>query len=405
MSWGVADQIIASGSNFLTAILIARFSTVDEFGIYSMFWLVFLFTQSIQIALIVSPMMARAPKLFGEDRRHFISSVFGFQLYFIAIYFSIFFMAGLITFGGSLWMAICLVAWVTSQLMCEFARRYRYASGDNRRACLGDFFRYGTQIVIIFIIGITGNNALDLATAFLAIAAGSLVGLCVMIYGAPSPELSPGSTWILVRRQMPMSKWLLGSAMLQYLSGINLVTFLAGVLLSPTAVAALRAAQTLLGLSNILLQSIENIMQPVASRTLHEQGYSGMRRFAIRTSLLAVGGTGAISTMFAVFAPEAMGLIFGPEYVQYAYVLRWLTLSYLAISVVIATRLPLIAQEDTRPIFLSFGTGVILTVALVYPAITYFQLPGAVVLIVVAEWFVALLIGWLGWRKLGYGSS
>ena len=69
-NWALADQIIVSGANFLTALLLARHLGPEEFGRFTLAWLVVLFVTSLQAGLIVSPMMSVGPKLdAAEDRK------------------------------------------------------------------------------------------------------------------------------------------------------------------------------------------------------------------------------------------------------------------------------------------------------------------------------------------------
>jgi O-antigen/teichoic acid export membrane protein len=62
LNWAFVDQGMVSGVNFLTGILIARYLGIAEFGRFSLVWLVVLFINSIQIALVVSPMNSIGPK-------------------------------------------------------------------------------------------------------------------------------------------------------------------------------------------------------------------------------------------------------------------------------------------------------------------------------------------------------
>ena len=65
-NWALMDQGMVSGANFLTTILIARHLGIEEFGRFTLAWLVVLFTTSLQMAVVVSPMMSIGPKQDGE---------------------------------------------------------------------------------------------------------------------------------------------------------------------------------------------------------------------------------------------------------------------------------------------------------------------------------------------------
>src|ERR1700679_2383760 len=60
--WALSDQALVSGANFLTFALLARALGVSEFGVFALSWAMVLLANSVQMALIVSPMMSVGPK-------------------------------------------------------------------------------------------------------------------------------------------------------------------------------------------------------------------------------------------------------------------------------------------------------------------------------------------------------
>ncbi len=62
ISWAILDQGMVSAVNFLTGILLARHLGVEEFGRFTLVWMLVLFMSSFQLALIVSPMLSIGPK-------------------------------------------------------------------------------------------------------------------------------------------------------------------------------------------------------------------------------------------------------------------------------------------------------------------------------------------------------
>ena len=76
------NQIIVSGSNFLTSILILRFLGIENFGVYSFLWLFLLFFNSIQLAYIISPLLTNAPKQKAKNLNFFYGHVFIQQFFF-----------------------------------------------------------------------------------------------------------------------------------------------------------------------------------------------------------------------------------------------------------------------------------------------------------------------------------
>ena len=74
LSWTILDQGMVSGVNFAVGILIARFLGVKEFGIFSLLLMAILFVQSIQKALIITPMMSVGPKIEEREKKSLLSS-------------------------------------------------------------------------------------------------------------------------------------------------------------------------------------------------------------------------------------------------------------------------------------------------------------------------------------------
>ena len=68
--------------NFLAGILVARYLGIEEFGRYTLAWMVVLFVNSIQHAAINSPMMSIGPKQAEDDAPAYYGAVIFQQLVF-----------------------------------------------------------------------------------------------------------------------------------------------------------------------------------------------------------------------------------------------------------------------------------------------------------------------------------
>ena len=68
VNWALADQAMVSGVNFLTAILLARYLGIEEFGRFTLAWMAVLIAYSIQYAMIIAPMMSIGPKQSAAER-------------------------------------------------------------------------------------------------------------------------------------------------------------------------------------------------------------------------------------------------------------------------------------------------------------------------------------------------
>ena len=84
------DQAMVSGVNFLVSVALVRILGIELFGIYSLLWLAILFIQSIQFAVIISPMMSIGPKYLDAEKDSYYSAVLTHQIIFSIISSSIF---------------------------------------------------------------------------------------------------------------------------------------------------------------------------------------------------------------------------------------------------------------------------------------------------------------------------
>jgi len=56
--WLMADQALVSGMNFLTTATLARMLGVHNFGIFSVFYILLQYLNTVPMAIIVSPIMS-----------------------------------------------------------------------------------------------------------------------------------------------------------------------------------------------------------------------------------------------------------------------------------------------------------------------------------------------------------
>ena len=76
----LCDQILVSGSNFFLGIVILRFLGAETFGLFSFLWLLVLLFNSLQLALIINPLLSISPKYTGENKLIYLSSSIILQL-------------------------------------------------------------------------------------------------------------------------------------------------------------------------------------------------------------------------------------------------------------------------------------------------------------------------------------
>ena len=382
LNFALLDQSVVSGGNFLTGVIVARALGIEGFGIFSLAWLAVLFMQSLQHALIGAPMLSIGPKQEAHQVRAYYSAILLQQIIvasllaltipalgFAAI--SLGYSNGL----DSLILPLTLCIFFTQ--MHEFARRSCFARNMIVGAFVTDLVRNLSQFIVLLFLLFVLKGIASAAIVLYAIAACAALGVLAAAPAMPRftrPGCEFGET---TRRHFRFSKWLLGSAVLQWTSG-NFYLIVAGIVLGPLAVGALKAAQTLFGVTHIFFQAAENILSPRAARIYKERGLAGLSPFIRKTALLGGALTGAACLAFAVPAKFWLLLLFGEEYVGYGFAVVGIAAGYFLMAMALPLRFACTAREETSPIFTGYLLATAFALVAAYPLIARFGLVGAV---------------------------
>jgi O-antigen/teichoic acid export membrane protein len=355
-TWALTDQAVVSATNFLTNIMLARFMGLREFGVFALAWMSVLFANSIQNALIVAPMMSIGPKQEEMERPRYFGAIFFHELIlallcFVLVFVGLLCSSRFFSHVNLHHLALPLAVSALAYQGQDFLRRYFFSIRRNRCALLDDLISYLPQLPIIFLLHRWGR--LTSATALWAMAATSLVGLAAgwlwiepLRFGWQAIK----SVWL---RHWKISRWLTGSALLQWTSG-NLFVVAAPVYYGAAAAGVLKASQNLMGVTHVWFQGLDNVVPVETARRLRDGGVAGMLAYT-RSILARWGGlTLAFALVLGVAPAFWLRLIYGAQMAQYGYILRLYALLYLFIFVGGPLRAGLQALEFTSPIFCSY---------------------------------------------------
>jgi O-antigen/teichoic acid export membrane protein len=376
--WALSDQAIVSATNFLTNVMLARFMGLREFGIFALAWMSVLFVNSLQIPLIISPMMSIGPKQEEKDRPSYFGALVFQELVlvsfcFILVFLSLKTLSGFFRHADLAHLALPLAVSAFAYQMQDFVRRYFFATRQNRRALADDALSYLTQLPILFLLHREGH--LNSATALWVIAGTSIIGMVVGWFWFERIEFH--REWIksVSKRHWKVSRWLTGSALLTWTSS-NLFVIAAPVYYGAAAAGILRASQNLMGVTHVWFQGLDNIVPVETARRLREGGVHSMLAYT-RSILFKWGGlTLLFATIMAIAPGFWLRLVYGPEMVQYGYVLRLYALLYVMIFVGGPLRAGLQALEFTAPIFWSYSAMTAFSFAFAVPLAKWLGLKG-----------------------------
>ena len=387
------DQMMVSATNFLMTVVIIRLLGLDVFGVMTIMLLVVLFFQSIQNAYILSPIQTLYHQQDNPQdyARHSVTTqcIFGLISAIAAVVFLIVFRHySDIHYDDSVILPVFFL--VLSRQIQEFIRRYGFTIATPIPVFVNDIIAYGAYVPVLLIL-----HMLDMLTLQTALWSLTLLTIGACIHGLsflPKPAYNHKTKTVALEHAR-YSKWLVGTASLQWLSGDYFI-FMTSVIMGTTSVGILRAVERIMAVLNILILTIENIY-PSKAATAYKNTYkAGL--WACVISMYKREGLAilAISIILCLFAEPMLTLIYGENMREHAYLLQFFALAYMFTFIRLPLHIILRTCHRTRPIFASFCVTAVFSLITAKWLITQYGLNGAAIGVVItriltAFWYAA----------------
>ncbi|MGL1958239.1 MAG: oligosaccharide flippase family protein [Colwellia sp.] len=387
ISWTFIDQGLVSGVNFLTGFFLARFLGIEEFGVYTLLWVFVLFTNEIQFSLISAPMMTIGPKLSGEGKVTFYSVSFVLQLIFSILTFLLLYACvSFFHLFQSSWnlhhLALPLASVGFLFQNQDFIRRYFFANNRPKDSLINDIVSYFGQFIIL--LGLVYKENINLINVYWVLSITSASAIAIGLLKVDIKRISFRDFKLHAKRSIGFSKWLTASGILQWISS-NFVLLTAGAILGNVAVGAIKSAQNLIGVTHIIFQAMENFVPSNASRSYTTKGINGLYQYLKKIFLFLGGGVAIFCLVAFSFSDELMLTIYGEQYSEYGFILKWYAIIYMFIFICIIMRSGLIALENTKSVFVSYLLISIFTVSFSGLLVEYFNINGVLISILTAQ--------------------
>lgn len=352
----LADQVVVSGCNFATTVVVARQLVAQDFGLFSLAAMTCLFLANLHRAGLTQPLNVIGS---SEDRSQLtrrLASLLRAQAVLLPLIAIAIAAVALFLFPDAS-LAIAVIAYFASFALQETLRRYWYTSGEIEKALHNDLLAYGSQVAVLAVLA--SVDALYGSTAFGAMATASLLAFAVGMRGIGRGVFDrslPASGTLL--EYWPLAKWLLLTVLAVW--GAGQAYPLLMVPLGAAAVATFSACRVLLNAVGFVVQSVNNYIPTQAARILRQEGKRAFLRSVIRTCAMALAAGLAFVMLIDLFADELLAFMYAGRYDHAAPILRilaWGTAcSYLG-AILGAYAL---AMHDSRSNFLSnLGASVI----------------------------------------------
>lgn len=381
------DQVVVSGSNFATGILLVRGLGLAEFGKFTVAYAILLLANSVQLSFISSPMLTLGSLCSTpEETRAFVRGMYGVQLAFCAVASLLAAVAALgyiLLHPGAvpLTFVLAFTVAVVFFLMQDWLRRYYFTIGKAGVSVWNDAISYVGQLVLLCLL--LWMRRLTVETAFWAIALTSALafGIGVVMARLSSTVAETREAW---RQARGISLDLGIANQLQWLvyQGAMLV---GASVVGPQAAGGVRATQNVIGPVNVAFQAMENIVPIRAAEEMRRGGIRQASRFLFR---FGVTGFVALLVVFfttSLFSAKFLAFFYGHQLRHYSTVLNLQMLYFLLAWPVRQLSFLFRTIRKTSPILIASIVAAMLSMLLIYPLVRHWDALGIVMAAVVGQ--------------------
>jgi O-antigen/teichoic acid export membrane protein len=398
----MTDQVVSSGTNFLTTIILGRACLPEELGFYSLGFSLVMLLMRVPSCLVWTPYTSFMPVMTEDDRRHYSGSAL-VHLALLCIM-----LAGIVSAIGVGMMSlnenaglsrvlIVLGPAMALMLLREHARNISFARLRASNALLIDVAVAAIQTAGMLLLAFSGT--LTAVRAYLVIFAAGVPVVTVWIL-ASRHALQFRRSHVIAdfAKNWRFARWLLASVLVLGCTEV-LGPWGLTVMHGPSAVGVFAAALSIISLSKPLVLSFQNFFRPHAAHVFAKQGFPGLFRTVIRATL-AVTGIAAVFTLgIVIWGDNLLIFVYGGKYAGQGGVVTALVLAMLTELVTLPTTFGLIAVGRGDILLKSYFIQLVLAVTVGLWCIYQFG-PAGVGYSGLTTGFAASLWRWLAFWRL-----
>jgi len=390
----LSDQLLVSASNFLTTLMLAKYLNPEAFGGFVLAWGVLLFLAGIQMALIISPMQVRGPRLGCEESVLYYDRVLQVALLFGLACLTLIVIPGmLLSFMFPDWtlgsLTLPLGIAILFVLAQDYLRRYFLTIRRTVSALFNDLFAHGFRLCALF--ALATMSTMSTVRALWVVSATSAAALFIGIFqheGVMRLKMAQLRTAGSVALQhWDFGKWLVAHNV-AYWFGSQSVLYIVAVALSVSAVGALNATLSILGAANILFLSMETLIPVRATASYARFGRAGLDAYLRRALLIGSLATLILVVIAGMWSEYWLSILYGETYQGYGWIVWWCGGYYLLGMLQRPTAAALRVLGDTKSIYFSSSMGALATIVLGYPVIKQYGLGGAMLVLCLTQCLV-----------------
>jgi len=344
----LADQAVASATNFLTGVIIARACSKEQLGLYMLGFSLILLMTDFQTSLITTPYMVYAPRLKGSAHALYTGSTLIHQLAFCLITmlgvacgaFAVTKGVGPRGLGPVLW-ALCVV--IALIMLREHARRVSFA-----RLKLWTAFLFDTCIAVGQIGGLlvlARFGLLSASRAFWVI--GSVCGIAVLGWLWSDREFYHphlGESLADLKKNWVFGKWVFASGLVWAVS-MSLYPWFLAYFHGAASTGVWAACLGVVSVGNPALLGIQNFVGPKISHVYATEGPEALRRWVLKISAVISLPVSLLCLGLILWGGRLVALLYGRQYAGNSLVVAILALNLLVAAAAFSFSRALMAIE------------------------------------------------------------
>ncbi len=391
----LSDQVIVSGTSFITLMLIARLCSVAEVGVFHLAWTVVGFLRTAQERMLSNPYLVFVHQ---PDRDE--STFLGSSLFFQAMFASA--CSLLIGLAAAVFLYKQEPAGLGSVLLVFVAAAPFVLLRDHVRAICGANFRFELALAMDLcvcliqlggILGLAAVGRISINTATIAMGVACFLPTVVWLRRRPQPfRIATDRLRADWRDCWSYSRWLV-LARAVGIGGYYLVPWLIVWFIDASAAGRFATCSNLVGLSLMFIMGANNYFQPRTVKAFHQAGVRAMLRSLYETVAILCGVLTLVSLCFYFGGGWLLAAIYGPNYVGYGGVVFLLSLSMLAVCVSIACGNGLAALGKPRGYFWGELSYCAVAVSLACWLIPRYELRGAAISLIAGGLAASVVTG------------
>ncbi len=348
--------MVASATNFLTGIIIARNCSKEEFGLYMLGFSIILFIHELQTSLISAPYMVYSQRLSGKKQALYTGSSLVHQLKLsILIILALFIgnLAILYGFGSSSLIPVirALMLFIFFIMLREFIRRICFAGFMMRTALIIDCIVATIQLSTLLLLA--HLNILSASTAFYCVGTGCAIAtIGWLFFKRHSYLFAKNHIFSDFKKNLSFGKWTFASSLLWAVS-MAIYPWLLAFFHGTAATGTWAACWGIIAIANPLLLGIQNFLGPKIVQSYTNGGAHGLRTFVARITgiyLLIIIPLG-IGLFF--FGGQLVVLFYGEKYAGNGHIVSILAVNLLVIAASFTLSRALLAMEKAKAYFMA----------------------------------------------------